>query len=257
LSVSLVAVALCSAIPGCAGFWDEVTSRDFHFQDLYSKPNPMLVLQNSNDGDQRARALRALREPAQFGGSQEDQDAVVKILTTAASSEKQFLCRLAAIEALGHFKDARAVTGLSDAFYNSGTFPPELANRMQCEALMALGETANPQAIPLLVKVLKGAPAEGSEQEKQQVIDVRLAAARALGHFRNYEAVEALAWVLQHEKDVALCDCAYVSIQANVGKDLPPDFKDWDELLRKAKEGPGNPDANSNKLRLARWFGST
>jgi HEAT repeat protein len=244
----------CCTVPGCANFWDDVTSTDFKFNNWFTKPNPFLVLQNSNDGDKRARALRALREPAQFDGTQEEQDTVVRILTTAATSEKQFLCRVAAIESLGHFQDPRAVSGLSDAFYNSGTFPPEMANRIQCEALAALGETGNSQAVPLLVKVLKGVPGEGSEQEKQQVMDVRIAAARALGHFRDFPTAEALVWVLRSEKDVALCDCAYVSLQAATGETIPPDYKDWDGLLRKAKQAPQDAKADAGKTKLFGWF---
>src|SRR5947209_12419873 len=82
--------ALCLA--GCAGVWDDVTSRDFSVGGLFSKPNPMLVLRDSSDGDKRAKAFRALREPKQSGGTDQEQDAVVKILTTAAASEKQPLC---------------------------------------------------------------------------------------------------------------------------------------------------------------------
>src|SRR5207302_6139260 len=29
---------------GCAGFWDDVTSRDFSWSALFTKPNPLLVL---------------------------------------------------------------------------------------------------------------------------------------------------------------------------------------------------------------------
>src|SRR5262249_31156370 len=101
----------CLFSSGCANFWDDITSRDFSVNSFFVKPNPMLVLRDSTDGDKRARALAALHEPKQFGGTDDEQNTVVKILTTAAASESQPLCRLAAIEALGHFKDARAVDG--------------------------------------------------------------------------------------------------------------------------------------------------
>src|SRR5713226_8215250 len=114
----LLPFAFCLCACGCAGFWDDVTSRDFTWSGMFNKPNPLLVLRDSSDGDKRACALRALREPKQYGGSDAEQDAIVNILTTAATTEKQPLCRLAAIGALGHFKDPRSVKGLSDAFYN-------------------------------------------------------------------------------------------------------------------------------------------
>ena len=78
---------------------------------MFTKPNPLLVLRDSSDGDKRAKALRALREPKQYGGGDAEQEAIVSILTTAATTEKQPLCRLAAIQSLGHFKDPRAVKG--------------------------------------------------------------------------------------------------------------------------------------------------
>src|SRR5262249_42129046 len=131
-----LALGLCAC--GCANFWDDVTSRDFSWKGMFNKPNPLIVLRDSSDGDQRARALRALHEPKQYGGGDEDQDAIVKILTTAAATEKQPLCRLAAIQSLGHFKDPRALKGLTDAFYNAGTFSPETATVIRCQALTAM-----------------------------------------------------------------------------------------------------------------------
>ncbi len=121
-----VAMALtCFSLSGCAYFWDDVTSRDFHFSDLTGRTNPFLVLRDSEDGYRRARALRALEEPKQHGGSDRDQDAVVNILTAAATTERQPLCRLAAIEALGSFKDPRAVHALQEAYFNAGNFPKD------------------------------------------------------------------------------------------------------------------------------------
>ena len=74
----LAGAALTSlGLSGCAGFWDDVTSKDFKVQAMFVTPNPLLVLRDSTDGDKRAKALRALTEPKQNGGSDEDQDAVV------------------------------------------------------------------------------------------------------------------------------------------------------------------------------------
>ena len=227
----LLAVALAPILGGCANFWDDVTSRDFSVNAFFVKPNPLLVLRDSPDGDKRARALRALHEPKQNGGTDQDQEMVVKVLTTAATSEKQPLCRLAAIQALGRFKDPRAVDGLTTAFYNASAFGPETATVLRCQALTALGETGNPTAVELLARVVREPPAEGTDTEKQQALDVRIAAARALGHFHHYQATEALVRVLQAEKDTALRDRAYESLQASTGKKLPPDAKAWEDFL--------------------------
>jgi HEAT repeat protein len=226
--------AFCLCFGGCAGFWDDVTSRDFSWSGMFTKPNPLLVLRDSSDGDQRAKALAALHEPKQYGGTDADQDVIMNILSTAAATEKQPLCRLAAIESLGRFKDPRAVKGLTEAFYNASAFAPETATVIRCQALTALGETGNPAAVELLARVVREPPAEGTELERQQTLDVRIAAARALGKFSHYQATEALVRVMQNEKDVALRDRAYESLQAATGKKLPPDGKEWEQLLHQA-----------------------
>lgn len=220
---------------GCAGLWDEVTSRDFKFKELIVKPSPMVVLRESHDGDKRARALRALKEPRKQGGTAEEQDAVVKILVAAATTEPQPLCRLAAIQTLATFEDPRAAPGLIEAFYAAGTFAPDTATVVRCQALTAMGKTRNPAAVELLARVVREPPAEGTEQERQQVLDLRIAAARALGQFSQYQGTEALVHVLRTEKDVALRDRAHESLQLTTGKDLPADPAAWEQLLRESQ----------------------
>jgi len=225
--VALTSLGLC----GCAGFWDEVTSNDFDVSDFFSRPNPLLVLHDSTDGDKRAQALSTLREPKQNGGTDQEQDFVVTLLVTAASNERQPLCRLKAINSLGHFKDPRAVKGLEDAYYKAATFPTDTAATIRCQAITAMGATMNPEAVPILVRFVRQKPVEGTEQEKRQNLDERIAAARALGNFQQYQATEALVAVLQNDKDVALRDCAHDSLKTITGKDLPADGKAWEAFL--------------------------
>src|SRR5262249_55099353 len=186
---------------GCSGFWDEVTSRDFEFQSMFVKPNPLLVLRDSTDGDQRAKAMRALHEPAQHGGTAQEQELVIQILTTAAKTDKQPLCRLAAIQSLGECKDPRAAPALMDAFYSAKVFAPDTATIIQCQALTALGNTHDPAGVELLARVTKEPPPaeDVTEHEKQQSLDIRIAAARALGNFKDNKAEEALVYVLKTE----------------------------------------------------------
>jgi HEAT repeat protein len=243
------------SLSGCANFWDEVTSRDFEVKALFVKPNPLVVLHDSSDGDARAKAYRALREPLQHGGTQQDQEAIVKILVAGATTERQPLCRLAAIQSLGRFKDPRAVQGLKDAFLVSGTFAPEIATRIQIAALNSLGQTGNPAAVDLLVRVVKQPPAEGPALDQQQTLDVRIAAARALGNFNHYQGTEALVAVLRTEKDVGLRDRAYESLQASTGKDLPPDPKAWDDLVHQAgATSPQTAIDDGKKRKMLGWF---
>src|SRR5271166_6353563 len=63
--------AVCLGLGGCANFWDDVTARDFNFKAYFfgPKPDPLVVLRDTTDGNKRARALASLKEPHQTGGS--------------------------------------------------------------------------------------------------------------------------------------------------------------------------------------------
>ena len=223
-----ILAALC--VTGCANFWDEVTSRDFKVKSLFVQPDPLLVLQTSTDGDMRAKALRALKEPISNGGTQADQDEIMKLLTAAAVSDKQPVCRLAAMQTLGRFKDPRAATALVDSFYRAENFAPETTTMLRCHALKSLGETGNGTGMDLLVKVVREPRSEGTEVERQNAMDVRLAAARALGSYANPDSESALFQVMRTEKDIGLRMCAYESLKSTTGKKMPLESKDWDSM---------------------------
>jgi hypothetical protein len=252
---------------GCASFWDDVTSKDFKFKELYSKPDPMEVLRTSTDGDRRADALRRLQEPKQHGGTDQQQDEVLELLAKTATSDKQVLCRMAAIRTLGRFKDPRAPRALQMAFdqasgpdatadihkvayaIGAGNFLPENATVLRCQTLIAMGETKDPATVDLLVRVLKQPPVDGTAEERQQNMDERITAARALGNFNQPPVIEALLQVLKTEKDVALRDRAHESLQAATGKRLPPDPQAWEEYLHQSgREGGAVPQKE-------KWFG--
>jgi hypothetical protein len=264
-AAALAGTGLC----GCANFWDEVTSRDFKVKSLWTaRPDPMVVLRDSTDGDERARALRALQEPKQHGGGDDQQEVVLRILATAAVNEPQPWCRLAAIQSLGRFKDPRAVTAIKAAYdqanntapseiQQAGYQPghgvaPETAAALRCHALAALGQTQNPAAVDLLIRVVRQPPVEGTEQDRQEAMDERITAARALARFNAPEATEALLKVLQTEKDVALRDRAADALQQITGKKIPADAKAWEEALHPAASPNGPPPAAPKK---EKWLG--
>ncbi len=249
-------VSLALSAGGCAGWWDEVSSRDFHFKDVFKKaPDPMWVIQNSPDGDKKAKALRSLKEPATHGGTQQEQDTVVQVLAWTAANDPQAICRMAAIDTLRHFRDPRAVEALKDAYYRAdgvssagnraprdpaqNGFPQDTASIIRTGVLAALGDTGQPAAVDLLVKALLEPPVEGNEIEKQQKQDERTAAARALGHFPQYQSTEALVTVMRSTPDVALQHRAGEALVKITGKDLPPEPQVWDDFLH----NPANKDA--------------
>src|SRR5262249_30273689 len=93
-------------------------------------------------------------------------------------------------------------------------------------------------AVETLVRVLREPPTEGPDQDRQQKLDERMAAARALGGFNQYQATAALVEVLRKDQDVALRRCAHDSLESTTGRDLPPDAAVWAEYLN-------NPNASN------------
>jgi hypothetical protein len=79
--------ALLLGACGCVGFWEEVTSREFEFNNLWTKPEPLVVLRDSTDYHRKGEALTRLREPLKHGGTQEQQDLYLQILARAAVNE--------------------------------------------------------------------------------------------------------------------------------------------------------------------------
>ncbi len=257
----LVPLALSTgALGGCSLSWDDITSRDYHFKDAFKKaPEPLWVIQNSPDGDKKARAFRALKEPLQNGGTQQEQDVVVRLLVWTAANDPQAVCRMAAIDALRRFHDPRAVQGLVDAYYHANGlaegvasrtvrtdptqqgFPQDTESVIKTVALTALGDVAAVQdaqgqavAVKLLVDALVAAAPEKNVGEQLQSLDERLAAARALGHYPQYQSTEALVKVLRTTPDVAVRNGARDSLVKITGKDLPPDAQAWEDFLHQS-----------------------
>lgn len=245
--------AALTGLVGCSGF-DEFSWRKMNFEVFRDPPEPLAVIRSSKDGNERARALRCLKEPSANGGSQEDQDAVVAVLNYSAAHETQPWCRLAAISTLGRFRDPRAAEGLKEAYYRAGSFPPATATIIRRQAITALGETKNPAAVDLLVRVLREPPVEGPDQDRQHKLDERIAAARALGNFQQYQGTAALvealrsAEKLKTEDDVPLRNAAHESLVNATGRNLPPESQAWAELLH-------NPDSASRTATAQNGFG--
>ncbi|MFL5327915.1 MAG: HEAT repeat domain-containing protein [Gemmataceae bacterium] len=217
---------LCTILSGCAGFWDEVTSRDFSMSETLRPPEPMSVLRTSQDGDKRAKAFRRLEEPAR-NGSPGTQDEVVKLLTDAALGDPQPICRMAAISTLGRFQDSRAVPALINAYESADQLAPELAYLIRCQALSAMGETKQPAAGEYLAKIAaQPVRNDASDRERGQTRDIRLAAVRSLRNFPQMPAATQTAAALaQTEKDVAVRDRAretYTALTGHEPATMPP-----------------------------------
>jgi HEAT repeat protein len=220
--------------------------------EVFREPKDSLdTIRNSKDGNARARALRSIREPAAHGGSQEQQDAVVAVLNYSASHETQPWCRIAAIDALRKFRDPRAAEGLKEAYYRAGSFPPETATTIRCQALSAMGEAGHADSVEVLVRVLREPPVEGPDQDRDLKSRERHAAARALGNFNQSQGISALVEVLRRNDDDALRNNAHRSLVSATGRDLPADPQAWDEWLKNPQAvPPSKPNLGDRILQL-------
>jgi len=114
-------------LAGCVGTWDTITSRRFRehpfvtMQHLMQPEDPVLVLRADplRDGDERAAAMRRLKEPIRNKGTREDQDAILDILAYSARSDPSPVLRMEAIGALGRFEDPRVTAYLLTAYQNA------------------------------------------------------------------------------------------------------------------------------------------
>jgi hypothetical protein len=247
----LGAAAALVGLGGCGSFDDFSIKRAFReprevLAEMRDPEEPLEVVRKSKDGNLRARAIKCLKEPLANGGSQKDQDVYVSVLNYTAANDAQALCRMAAIDVLRQYKDPRVADGLKDAYYRAGSFDAYVANVLRCQALAAMGETAQPASVETLVRVLREPPAEGPDQDRQQKLDERMAAARALGHFTQEQATAALVDVLRKEQDVALRACAHESLETATGRELPADAAVWAEYL--SNPGASNAPARGSKV---------
>jgi hypothetical protein len=235
----LIALAL-APLAGCNGLWDDITARGYFQEAFGPPPDPYKVLADPrSDGDQRHKALTALGQVDPRTLSPAEAENTLKILVAAAGTERHLWVRIAAVQALGNWDDARAVDGLKDAYYRAGAFPGDGGATLRVYTLTALGRCGHPTSVDILVKVLSAPPpAEGSETEKQQNLEERLAAARSLARYKSYQSTEALLEVLRKEQDPGLRNRSQESLAYITGRDLPPDAVVWEKFLHDPSSVP-------------------
>lgn len=257
-------------ITGCAGTYDMVTSQRFRadpFGTVFRSSDPVKVLESNPEGDERVRAMRDLKEPLKNGGSEADQEKVIAILRTSATTDRRALCRLAAVQKLAQFEDKRCTPILLAAYQNApfdappepgqdltqagmrpgrlsaSTFTPDTVTTLQCTVMQSLGKHRNPEALNLLCEVAvnpgvkksstvepAGFLGEHMGPTESDRMDVRLAAIRSLGNYEgDLKAARVLVSIMEKERDVAVLGRTHEALVSITGQDLPADPKAWIE----------------------------
>jgi hypothetical protein len=230
---------LLAGLTGCAVTWDDVTSKEFRMAQLWSKPpEPMTVLETSTDGYAKARALAKLEEAKSDPAMHQKQ---MNVLQKMALTDRDPLCRVAAVRTLGRFKDPQAGKILTDVYLGNPGLSPENNALVRQQALVALQSSSPAEAKQLFVRAARQ-PAGGitttAQRDRLEILDERLAAIRALGHYKDPETIETLVKVLETDKDIAIRTCAQESLKGITHKDIPADGKMWREYVATGKEPP-------------------
>ncbi len=269
---------LLPAVVGCAGTWDQVSSRDFRenpFGTMFRTDDPMTVLRTKSDGTARADAMQRLKEPAANGKAAGEQQEALNYLYAAATTDHSPVVRTSAIDALGRFEDPEAVRLLVEAYRKADGitagdttrtpdgkiipaakmdpiamleptgFEPGFVATLRTRTVEALAKKSDPRAVAFLAKVAT-TPTPGDVNPADR--DVRAAAVRGLGKMKSQESVAALNEVLKAEsgRDVVLTRTAHEGLKELTGKDLPADPDKWGKVVQAG--GGGVPDAKPTNL---------
>jgi len=146
---------LLAALPftvGCANTIDTITGKRYKddiFTHTFYSDDPLEVMRSSNDSTLRAKAMMKIREPKQHGADEKEQFEVLQLLATSATSDKQPICRLRAIEALGRFEDPRTAKILLTAYQTAGQDPDVVAADPEAGVVQAGGRRARPMFTPV------------------------------------------------------------------------------------------------------------
>ncbi len=151
-------------------------------------------------------------------------------LAREIQQEQDPLVRLHIVRALAKIPDATA-----SAVLHAGLEDPEKLVRVAC--CEAWGQRGGPEAVQELTTVL----------EAESDVDVRMAAARALGETKNTAAVAPLASVLS-DNDPAIQRRAIQSLKAVSGKDYGYDVQAWRQYAA-GESVPDKPVSFAERLR--------
>ncbi len=189
---------------GCAGALDTITSRRFREQPwqttkrMWSPEDPLVILlaDPPREGDDRAAAMRRLKEPIWTKASPEARDAVMALLEKAAISDPSPVLRMEAVEVLGRLGDPRAAGILMVAYQNAhGRRPgdPLPTKTPTAQEILQTGASAGRTPTRLLDPFPTTTGPSGFAPD--WVTTIRCRAAESLGQTHSAEGAKFLAVV--------------------------------------------------------------
>lgn len=154
-----------------------------------------------------------------------------------AKTDQDYTVRSVAIRALNRSRDASAT-----AIFINGLSDPDSLVRL--EAAKALNRLPDPAAVPLLIQHLQPSYATGTMDDRglpvqqDETQDVRIAAAQALGHYKQFAVARALIDVLD-TRDFGIAWQARKSLLEITGKDFGYDQTAWLDYLSSSSQPLG------------------
>ena len=171
----------------------------------------------------RVQQIEALGQRASRGDAEQASE-IARQLALELRPDQPTAIRSAIIRTLGRINSPAAVTGL-----RTGIQDPE--PMLRSEACRSLARIDAPAAMDLLVETLA----------RDTDTDVRLAAVRGLGEYRNPKALEALGGALD-DRDPAVQYLAMQSMERVTGQKAGYDVRQWKEVARNPQSVLGEAD---------------
>lgn len=237
LRIGLVAMPLIGVWSGCSegqdGNWFSRTFRP------RSPAEDLRLALEANSPDERRKAVLRIGN-----GRERPPDAVFAVLSTVARTDSHSSVRCAAIRALTHFMEERAVEPLIMLLlyekHPKKVFPP--GARVRWDTILAISQAKELGLIPdeekagVRVELIRTLLSETDR-------NVRMASADALGEFFHRDVVEALIGALR-EEDFGIVYAAEGSLVALTGVTHQYDADAWLAWLKQTED----PFANAGLI---------
>jgi HEAT repeat protein len=186
----------------------------------------LAAIRESRDPGLRRAAFEFLGDPRHLGGEAGDRDEVTTILGLALQSETEPQTRIVILESMTRLGSATRVEAMSPAVADKDP-------SVRVAVCRHLGRTGASEATAKLDSLLAS----------DQSLDVRLAAADALGHVPTQQAALSLLTGLE-DSDVAIRFRCRESLKRISGKDHAGNVAEWREEIQ---------TANFEELAARRW----